>query len=119
MDLQPSAASKSAKPRSKYLRVTMPDKSRWDVPAGIIADSAAKYYGEKDSGESSGPKYEAAYREEYDHRMQDETDLIDWAGNNMDWQDVSQFAQLAPQSAQKPVDYQEGWVNGPKKVVQY
>lgn len=32
------------KMKTKYLRVTMPDGSKWDLPAEVIARNRADYY---------------------------------------------------------------------------
>ncbi|MCU0913000.1 MAG: hypothetical protein MUC88_00380 [Planctomycetes bacterium] len=75
----------------------MPDSSRWDVPAQIVIDDFERQYG---------------------HAPEDDHDLIDWAAGNMDWKDVVEHApkviDRAPMSAD---EFQEGWVNGPKEVV--
>lgn len=91
----------------KSLRVTMPDGSKWDVPAVIIARSRAEYYSQKDS--------EADYQEIFDYTLSDNEVLQDWAENNMNWEDVKTFALLV---VPKEVDFQEGWVNGDKEIIE-
>lgn len=93
---------------AKKLRVTMPDGSEWDVPAEIIAKSRADYYCSVDA--------ETEFDEEYEYTLSDHEELIDWAENNMNWEDVEKFAQ--PLGARTKTDYQEGWVNGDKEVVE-
>ena len=78
----------------KYIRVTMPDGSRWDVPAGLVAADRAAYYA--DQGDN--------YEEEYDYTM--------------NWSDVEHAASFVAQDA-GAVDYQEGWVNGKKEIVEH
>lgn len=92
----------------KYLRVTMPDLSKWDIPAQIIADNRAKYYAEIDP--------ETTYQEEFDFIMSDKYELCDWAANNMNWDNVKECA-VKVKETQPPVDYQEGWLNGKKEIV--
>lgn len=91
----------------KHIHVTMPDGSVWAVPAKIVARHRADYYA-KEFGEK--------WREiEYQETLSNHVDLLDWAENNMNWKDVCQAAfQVSPGT----VDYQEGWVNGPKQVVE-
>ena len=91
----------------RYLRVTMPDGSKWDVPAWVIADNRAKYY--KEQGEN--------YQEEYDVALENDGVLMDWAAGDMDWSDVKSTARKVITGDE--VDYQEGWVNGDKEVVEY
>jgi len=92
----------------KYLRVTMPDGSKWDVPARVIATSRADYYYDQDFGISQENLYYQALSSDYK--------LIDWAENNMDWSDVAECA-VKVEEEPEPVDYQEGWVNGEKEIV--
>lgn len=102
---------------TKYIRVTMPDNSKYDVPASAIAENRAKYYAENDSRKTSGPEYDAAYKEEYEYAISNDDELLDWAASNMDWDDVKDVAVLVPSDPHK-VDFQEGWVNGDKKIIE-
>jgi len=80
----------------KYLRITMPDCSKWDVPLILIVKDRAKYYGEKDIG------------------IRDD-ELISWAVVNMDWADVVLQAQKV---IEPKVDYREdGWITGDKEII--
>lgn len=79
---------------TRKLHVTMPDGSEWAVPVGIIVADMAKH--EEDTADLS------------------EYDITDWATNNMNWDDVRAHAkQVEPP---KPVDYQDGWVDGDKRI---
>ena len=91
----------------KQIHITMPDRSIWAVPAEVVARHRADYFAKQ-----HGEKYR---EQEYEHILSGNRYLIDWAENNMNWKDVCQAAfQVSPGK----VDYQEGWVNGPKKVVE-
>ena len=79
-----------------YLRVTMPDNSKWDVPITVIVNNRAKYFGKKD------PKISGEYA------------LLDWA-NNMNWEDVVLQAQKV---IEPEMDYQVGWINGKKEIIE-
>jgi hypothetical protein len=94
--------------KMKYLRITMPDGSKWDVPCEVIAKNRASFYAEK--GDS--------YQEEFDYTMGIDFELRDWAADNMNWDEVEEFATKAPEEQQEPVDYQEGWVNGEKEIIE-
>lgn len=76
-----------------YLRVSMPDGSKWDVPALYLARVRAAWYAEHDTGETSGPEYDKVYQDEYDYTLSDDYEIVDWAANNTDWKDIEQFAQ--------------------------
>lgn len=94
----------------KYLRITMPDGSKYDVPAKIIAENRAKYYADIDP--------DTTYEEEYEFTMTDSYELKDWAANNMNWDEVKAHAVKVPAEKKEP-DYQEGWINGEKEIVEY
>lgn len=98
----------------KYLRVTMPDESQWDVPARIIADDRARHYTE--ISQSSGD-LGAVFYHELGVAMRDDETLIDWAANNMDWSQVATAATLAVPRPDT-CDFQAGWVNGKKVIIQ-
>ncbi|WP_212635455.1 hypothetical protein [Saccharibacillus brassicae] len=102
----------------KFLRVTMPDNSRWDVPAELIAKNRAADYAGQDTRSSSGPEYEKEFQAEFEYAMTDAIELVDWATDNMNWEDVEAHAQRVAQQ-DHPIDYQEGWVNGEKEIVEY
>ena len=99
----------------KYLRITMPDNSKWDVEAVIIANSRAAYYAQKDSGVTEGREYDKIYKDEMEYALSDSDELIDWAENNMNWEDVQRYAHKVKDGN---IDYQEGWVNGEKEVIE-
>jgi hypothetical protein len=91
---------------TKQIQVTMPDGSVWGVPAELVAQHRADYYGNKEGEESR--------KVEYDFTLSNNEELLDWAENNMNWSDVSHAAVLVKQ---EPPDYQEGWINGKRRVV--
>lgn len=82
----------------------MPDGSKWDVPAEVIAHSRADYY--KEDG----------YDAEFKYTMGSDYELLDWASNNMDWADVKSLAVRVVEDEKEP-NYQEGWVNGEKEII--
>lgn len=91
----------------KYLRVTMPDGSKWDVPAMVIAENRAA---------SFHPIGTEEFLEEAKLTIGDAWTLTDWAENNMNRSDVKLHA---VQVGATKVNHQEGWVNGPKEVVEH
>ena len=96
----------------KVLEITMPDGSVWGVPVDVIARNRAENYaGEfgddvgRSLAEDTGPLFD-----------EDDYEIQDWAANNMNWDDV---AAHATKLREPPApDYQEGWVNGEKRVVE-
>jgi hypothetical protein len=97
----------------RYLRVTMEDGSQWDVPVSIIAknreDSYSKTHDLKDPDNDDllAISFELA----------DEDEISDWASNDMNWSDVSKIAKKV--TSKKNINFEHGWVNGDKEIVEY
>ena len=92
-------------PTDAWLRVEMPD-GWWEVPVQIIADDRDANY-----SEDQEDTIEFILADELNS-----DEITDWAANNMNWSDVAEYAKLIlPLAA--AIDYQDGWVNGKKKVV--
>jgi hypothetical protein len=98
----------STMPRVTELQIEMPDGSWWSVPARVIAENRARYYAASDS--------DTTFEKEFDFTLRDADELTDWASNNMNWADVAQHARRV-EIPSASVDYQEGWVNGEKRVI--
>ena len=100
---------------NKLLRVTMPDGSKWDVPVRKIAEHRARYYMkdpelgtfEKSYNEDTIPLFES-----------DDYAIEDWAANNMNWKDIVAFARKVESHKMADSDFQEGWINGDKEIVE-
>jgi hypothetical protein len=93
----------------------MPDGSQWDVPAAVVAHRRATYYANKDTGETSGRLYTTIYLHELDYTLRNNGELLEWGANNMNWSEVQASANMHKAGN---VDYQKGWVNGKKSVVE-
>ena len=98
--------------QAKFIVISMPDGSEWLVPSSVIAENRAKAYAEILEG-----NFEKAYKETLEAFGEDEFQMLDWAANNMDWDDVKNVAVRLERKVKEPVDYDEGWVNGPKEIV--
>lgn len=95
----------------KLLSVEMFDGSKWGVPVGIIARDRAGHYAHEFGGdieqslaEDTIPLFENSHY-----------DIEDWAVNNMNWSDVSDYA-VKISDAPAPA-FQEAWMNGEKAIV--
>jgi hypothetical protein len=89
------------------IRVTMPDKSVWQVPASVVSEDAIAYYSKQDD----------FTEEEAADWRKDTGEILDWGKNNMNWEDVAAHATRLPTKPPAAPDYQEGWVNGKWKFV--
>lgn len=95
-----------AKPDTRKIRVVMPDQSEWLVPVVLVINDRHNYYlGLK------GDHYHEKLMEESE--ALENWEIRDWAENNMNWDDVKEFATMDRPSS---VDYQDGWVNGEKRI---
>lgn len=97
----------------RYLQVTMLDGSKWNVPVRVIAEDRAKYYAEKDNITFE----ESLHNDTLPLFEGDNCEIMDWASNNMNWEDVQKYAVKVDSHPMAARDLQEGWVNGDKKVV--
>ena len=101
---------------AKVIRVTMPDGSRWDVPAEAIATHRAHEFA-KDEGHQPGTaEYEGEFQIAREYAFGEHDELLDWAANNMNWADVERVAECVESAA--VIDYHDGWINGEKEVVE-
>ena len=73
---------------NKVLRITMPDSSKWDVPVIIIANDRANYY----KYEFNNDLNESLEKDTLPLFRESDYEIVDWAANNMDWDDVKEFA---------------------------
>jgi hypothetical protein len=89
----------------KYVVVTFSNGDVYRIPASVIADSRASSY-----AVLSAMKYD----EEYEHTLNDNVELIDWAENNMDWSDVESVAELVMSN---DVNFEDEWRNADKEIV--
>lgn len=94
-----------------FLVVTMPDGSKWQVPVLVIARNRAENYKDEFDGD-----VEKSLKEDTIPLFQEsDYDIEDWAANNMDWDEVAQFA--TRREPPEDPDYQEGWVNGETEII--
>lgn len=90
----------------------------FDIPAKIIAEDRAKYYAKLDS-ESGDGLYGDIFKSELAYTLDDDSELTDWASNNMNWSDVEKFAvefPTMPETFPKEM-LERAWSNAGKKVI--
>lgn len=80
----------------KYLRVTMPDGSKWDIPAKVIIEDKEKKTKEKSL-------------------QMDNEQIIEWAAKNLHWLDVKR---CAIKVINGQIDYQRGLAQGEKEIIE-
>jgi len=93
-----------------YLTVEMPDLKIYAVPVKIIAEDRAKYYAQND-----GITYEESLFTDTIPLFDDADEIVDWAINNMNWEDIKEYAILI--ESEPKVDYESGWIDGTKTIL--
>lgn len=98
----------------KFLRVKFSDGKVFDIPAEFIAKARAKYYAEVDA--RRGEDYTRVYNDELKWGLEDDSEVIDWAFNNMDWIDVRVQAVLIEHEV-RSADYVKEWPNVKSEII--
>ena len=94
---------------SKKYYLKFSDGSTWAVPLHVILMNHAEYYAYKDGVDSM----EYLEKESIPFFEADESNIEDWAKNNMNWDDVSIHA---IQIRKPALDFQSEWTNSPVKI---
>lgn len=61
----------------KVIQIKTDCNRMFNVDASEIAENRSRYYSERDD--------DTTYQEEYDYIINDDSEMIDWMQNNMDW----------------------------------
>ena len=93
----------------KIMRVKFENGEVYDIPAEVIAKHRAHSYA-IDEGEKGSLAYENLFQEEFEYTLGDNSELSDWASNNMNWSDLSLHARRVQVTPPKP-NYEELWSN--------
>lgn len=96
----------------KVLTVEMRDGSVWCVPVDVIARNRAEYYAHEFGGDVTRSMVEDTMLL-FDS---DDYEVEEWAVIFMKWRDVESQAKVLQGAPQ--VDFQEGWMNGEKSVIE-
>ena len=99
---------------NKFLKVTFSDGKVFYIPAEFIAKARAEYYAKLDA--ERGEDYTKVYNEELKAGLKDNSEIVDWAFNNMNWADVKEQAVLTKQETEA-IDYEKEWPNVKSEVV--
>lgn len=103
----------------KYIRVTMPDNSKWDIPTDFIAMSRAELIAYSSAEEPISEKFDAIYEEEFKIGMKDTDKLINLLESDyMRWEDIVDNATRIMTEEEKMFDYDHGLISGKKEVIE-
>lgn len=96
------------------LRLKMPDGRVYEIPIQVIAENRARSYADE-------------FEDSLARSLEEDTlplfaksdyDVIDWAKNNMNWEDVVLHARVISEPRPpSPAEMQEGWVGGDMHVM--
>lgn len=92
------------KPTAARLIVEFSNGERWAVPVQLIVDDRDTHYA--DEKEDTAGFIARGSLDDYE--------VTDWANNNMNWSDVSEYAEKV--GGGKAVDYEDEWCNAEKEV---
>lgn len=87
----------------------------FDIPAQVIAEERAKYYAGVDSKDGL-MTFDEAYKRELQYTLGDDSELLDWAGNNTNWTDVEKYAVKVEVPEILP-DLNRSWLTASRKVI--
>lgn len=91
---------------TKYLTVDMPDGLIYGVPVEIIARNRAEYYAKDFNGDIV-----ESLRNDTLPLFEDNSEIRDWASNNMNWDEVKMHAVTFAKKLDDDL-FQDAWVNG-------
>lgn len=91
----------------KVLRVKFSDGKTWQVPAKIVAENRAAYYEQKEPG---------CYQREFELAMEYNSELYEWALDNMYWSDLEPYAVLIKEAEAESISYDEEWTQAPVEI---
>jgi hypothetical protein len=94
----------------KFLRITFSDGKMYRIPAEIIAKDRTEYYRGVDEREEPVRWSDEDYKKEFAISMEDD-ELIDWAFNNMNWEDIKPHAVFLG-TKDAIVSYRQEWSSG-------
>lgn len=100
----------------QFIVATLPDRSRWAIPARIIAEWRAAYFAERDAARGDGDFIEV-YVRELQIGLRDPGELLDYSHNSTTWRDVRPYAQRLPNEPEAPVNHERTWSNAHKEIV--
>lgn len=98
---------------SKYVKVLFSNGEKFRIPATTIAHDRAMYYASRDhpnGGTEDNPEWTKTYNDERKYTLDDNSELLDWLWNNMNWEDVQETAERVVTTDDQYV-YAEHWMD--------
>jgi len=95
----------------KYVKVLFSNGDKFRIPFTTIAHDRAMYYASRDhpnGGTKDNPEWTETYNNERAYTLGDESEILDWLWNNMNWEDVQETAEKVADVDDQYV-YAEHW----------
>lgn len=96
----------------KHIFINMPDGLTYAVPVELVARNRAEYYACK---EYNGDVAKSLIEDTLPLFSDDSYEILDWAKNNMNWDDVEKDAIVVKRKTSKD-EFQECWINGEHEI---
>lgn len=101
----------------KFIIITFSNGEKYKIPAEFIAVARAKYYADLDSRRDINIKYDEIYQQELEYSLNNNDEILDWADNNMNWEDVKDVTTFIEQIKEE-INYEKEWTNSEKEIVE-
>lgn len=96
---------------NQFVQIKFANGDVFLVPFEVIAEHRTAYYAEKDGYKKDSEEWNTEFKDS----MQ-VSEINDWIGNNMDWEDLEEHAILQPQVDEK-FSYRHMWPEAEMETV--
>jgi hypothetical protein len=97
------------------IEVEFSDGRVFHIRASVIAEDRARYYANHDHP-GGGTDWLETFENEVDYALSDDSELLDWAHNNTNWEDVAMHA-IEVTTQPLPPNREAEWPNAKKQVI--
>ena len=101
---------------TKYIRDKFSNNQLYDIPASVIAKNRATYYSTKDHCSNGDDTQYQLFQIELSYALSDDDVLLEWASNDMNWEDVKRAAVWVSELTVTP-SYDREWSNAERVMV--
>jgi|2_EtaG_2_1085320.scaffolds.fasta_scaffold00119_48 hypothetical protein len=97
----------------KFLNIKFTNGEVYQIGLRHIAEIRAKYYADKDGFDNE--EYLKVWKYEFAIIMENDSEAMNWAKDNMDWKDVERYAKKINNKG--GINYEEEWRNSKTEIV--
>lgn len=95
----------------KWIKVVFSNGEVYKVPATIVAKDRANYYAKNTKDDAK-----EVYEEELQNTLNDDFEIIDWAQNNMNWEEVAEHAVRFYDESK--IDFHKEWISNELDIIE-